>query len=912
MLAMTAPTEQQRARTPPTGTVTFFFSDIEGSTRLVDALGTRYDEVLQRHRQLLRGAFADNDGIERGTEGDSFFVAFAEARDAVAAAVAATRSLAAASWPDDARVRVRIGLHTGEGRLVDGDYVGMDVHRAARIAAAGHGGQVLLSQSTCVLVERGLPAGVSLRDLGEHRLRDLPIEEHVYQVVIDGQPSEFPPIRSLARTVANLPAQLSTIVGRDTEVRAVSELLERSRLVTVTGAGGTGKTRLVQEVARAAVANGATDVTFVPLEALTDADLIPPEILRALRLDIAAARDPLDRLVEHLGDRRGLLVLDNLEQLPGVGPVVRSLLDRAPGLSVLTSSQAALHVAGEQEYSLDPLPVPPTAPAAAAPHSATDSEPSLTDNPAVRLFVDRARSVRADFGLDASNASAIAAIARRLDGLPLAIELAAAQVKLLSPDAILERIEGRLDALASRRADVPERQRTLRGTVAWSYDLLADPERCLFRLLSVFSGGARVSEIEAIAEAARSIADPLGSLETLVDRSLVTVRHGAGLSDRFGLLGIMRSYGRELLRDEGEEGPTVLRHAEIYRALARRAEPEFYGRARREWLDRLADDHDNLRAALDALESMGELEAAMDMAADLWRFWQQRGHLIEGAERLDRVLAAADAANAPAVSPIVRSRAEEAAGSILYWTRVERSAPKPFYERSLEYALASGDRRREAWARYNLAFVYDFTMDTTLSAPNLEKARELRAAALELFREVDDRRGIAESYWAMGGNALVLREDPARARQHLREALDLLTELGDDYGVSWLFISLGMLDATQGDLDAGRAKVLQAAAVFIRDGDSAGEIVALQALGSLAARRGDPRTAIRFSAAAEAAAQAIGAELPAIPPIIEPIKTAQASVSADDLRRETEIGRAIGAKSILMTAVESAGGESGP
>jgi len=419
--------------------------------------------------------------VERGTEGDSFFVAFPDAIGAVAAAAVATRDLAAVDWPTDAGVHVRIGLHTGEGRLAAGDYVGMDVHRAARIAAAGHGGQVLLSQSTRVLTERGLPAGVSVRDMGEHRLKDLPTPEHLYQLVIDGERNDFPPLRSLARTVANLPAQLPSIVGRDADLEAVRADLGKSRLVTVTGPGGIGKTRLVQEVARSIVASEPTDVAFVPFEAVTDADLMPIEILRALRLDTAAPRDPLDRLTEYLAARTTLLVLDNLEHLTGAGLVVRTILDRAPTASVLVSTQAALHVTGEQEYALRPLGL-----SAAGPAGPADME-GLAAAPAVALFVERARAVRGDFELNASNASAVSAICDRLEGLPLAIELAAAQVKLLSPQAILQRLDVTLDALASRRADVPARQRTLRATVTWSCGsllLLMKPRQTIRKLRS--------------------------------------------------------------------------------------------------------------------------------------------------------------------------------------------------------------------------------------------------------------------------------------------------------------------------------------------------------------------------------------------------------------------------------------------
>jgi predicted ATPase/class 3 adenylate cyclase len=895
---MTTPSADDADRIP-TGTVTFFFSDIEGSTKLVEALGERYADVLQRHRAALREAFAEHGGVERGTEGDSFFVAFADAGAAVAAAVAATRNLAAVDWPDEHPVRVRIGLHTGEGRLVDGDYVGLDVHRAARIAAAGYGGQVLISESTRILAERSLEPDVSLRDLGEHRLKDLPVPEHVYQVLIEGIRADFPPLRSIARTVANLPAQLATIVGRDDDVEAVRRLLGEARLVTVTGPGGTGKTRLVQEVARAVAGADSTDVVFVPLEALTDADLIPVEVIRAFRLDTIASREPLDRLAEHLAIRKTLLVLDNLEQLSGAGAIVRALLERAPTVSILASSQAALHVGGEQEYALGTLPLPGGS-------SGTGGHAEVAaENPAVRLFVERARAVRADFVLDDSNVDAVVAICARLDGLPLAIELAAAQVKLFSPGSILERVSGQLDSLTSRRDDLPARHRTLRATLAWSYALLDDSARRLFRRLSVFAGGAQLAEIEAIAAVDPAVPDPIGVLETLVDRSLVSARHGASGSDRFGLLETMRAYGHELLDEAGDGPPVVARHAATYRELARQGEKELYGPARRRWLDRLSEDQDNLRAALDELQAAGDLEVALDLAADLWRFWQLRGLLTEGRERLDDLFVAAARPGGPTISPFVLSRAEEAAGGIRYWTSNDRRIAQPFYERSLEHAEASGDRLRAAWAKYNLAFVFDYTPSLDFGEMNVAHATALRNEALAEFRALDERRGIAESLWAMGGNALSILGDPVTARRLLEEALPLLEELGDLYGIGWALTSLSMLEAVKGDLDRGEALTLRAAAMFERDGEQGGEIVSLQALGAMAARRGDDIAAVRIAAATEAAAKAIGVEPPRIPPIADPLEAAASRLSPEMLERERGIGVALGARSILATALES-------
>jgi predicted ATPase/class 3 adenylate cyclase len=869
----------------PTGTVTFFFSDIEGSTRLVESLGAAYGDVLREHRLVLRGAFAANGGIELSTEGDSFFVAFPEAGPALAAAVAATRGLDKREWPGGAKVRVRIGLHTGEGRVLDGDYVGLDVHRAARIAAAGHGGQILLSATTRVLVERSLPGGVTLRDLGEHRLKDLPAPERLSQLVIEGLQDTFPALKSLQRQVQGLPAQLPGIVGRERDIASVIDLVDRSQLVTVTGPGGTGKTRLAQEVALQVAASGERDAVFVPLEALQDATLVPVETLRALHLDIAAARDPFDRLVGHLGDRPTLLVLDNLEQIAGAGLMVRRLLDAAPALHVLASSQAALHVAAEQEYALGPLPV--------------DGGPS----PAVELFVTRACAVRADFQLDGSNRDTVVAICTRLDGLPLAIELAAAQIKTLSPAAILERISSRLDALATRRDDVPERQRTLRATVAWSYDLLQADEQRLFRRFAIFTGGARLPEVEAIGACEPRIDDAVRALEGLVDRSLIVVRRRDGEDDRYAMFETMRGYGRELLRDCDEEAAVVQAHAGIYRDLARQAEPEFYRGARRSWLNRLADDHDNIRAALDQLVADGALDVALEMGADLWRFWQQRGHLLEARERLDRLLEAAQQSDR-AASPFALSRAEEAAGSIRYWTRGSLGSPMGLYERALEHARESGNVDREAWAMYNLAFMFDFTPSAELGEPSPARAKELRDAALAIFRVEGDRRGIAESLWAMGGQVIVLVEEPERAHELLAQAQTLLMELGDRYGISWVDFTLAIIDAIQGRLAEARRWLLRAAETFVDDSDVAGAIVAVQALAALAARGGDLATAVRFGAAADAAARGIGADLPRIPPIVDPIHEARARTDPATLRRETAAGEALGTAAILADALQ--------
>jgi len=868
---------------PPTGTVTFLFTDIEGSTALVQRFGERWPALLERHRAAMRRAFGAR-GWEVGTEGDSFFVVFERALDAVTAVAAAQRELATMDSPDDGPIRVRMGLLTGEGDLSGGDYVGLDVHRAARIAAAGHGGQVLLAGSTASLVAAALPAGLALVDLGEHRLKDLPQPERVHQLVIDGLPAAFPPLRSLGGRPTNLPGALSSMVGRESDLAAVAGLLQGARLVSVTGPGGTGKSRLVQELARTTAERFPDGAIFVPLETVRDSDLIPEEILRALKLDVATSTPARERLLGHLAARKALLVLDNLEQLPGAAAVVQDLLNAAPEVTVLIASQAPLHLAAESEYPLQPLP----------------------EDAAVRLFVERARSVRPGFELDDGNRDAITAISARLEGLPLAVELAAAQVKVLTPQAILSRIEDRLDSLASRRQDLPERQRTLGAAVRWSYELLAAPEQAMLRRLSVFVGGVRLSELEAFEARRDAAADALSTMEALVDRSLVVVRTGSDGETRFAMLEAIRSFARGQLAEQGETSSAVADHAVIYHGLAVASEQELYGPRRRACLDHLADDHANIRAALDHLEATDDIASALEMCIALWRFWQGRGHLIEGHERIERLIERA--AGMTGLTPALLSRAEEAAGSMGYWMRtIAGPSVEPHYERSLALARESGDSVRIAWAMYNLAFLYDFVPGLTAGEADTARGSQLRQEALERFREAGDRRGIGESLWALGGSPTIIRDDPEYARQHLVEATKILDEIGDLYGSSWATFALGLLDANLGRLEQARVSILRAAGIFLRDEDLAGQLVAVNGLASLAARAGDDATAIRLESVVVLGAHRIGLEPQQIPPIMEPLAQARARMTAAGIAEAVASAEGLEPRACLEAAIAEGG-----
>ena len=488
------------------GTFTFLFSDIEGSTRLEQAVGRdRYAELRERQRAILREASEAHGGIEQGTEGDSLFVAFHEAPDAVEAAVAAQRALAAEPWPDDATIRVRMGVHTGGAEQSGESLVGLGINRAARIAALAHGGQILASSLVRdQLVDRPVD-GVTLRDLGEHRLKDLSAPVRIVQVIAAGLPADFPALRSLDARPNNLPTQLTTFIGRDAELEAAAGLLATTRLLTLTGPGGTGKTRLSLQLAARASDDFPDGVFFVALEPIRDPMLVAPRIASALGVAESTARSIDESLADWLRDKRLLLVLDNFEQVVAAAPIVADLLRAAPEIKAIVTSRAVLHVSGEQEYEVPGLPAPPD------PSQQSGLErmnlgggpraidlTALGQYAAVRLFIERAVAVRPGFSVTNENAPAVAAISARLHGMPLAIELAAARIKLLSPDAILVRLDHQLDVLAAGARDLPERQQTLRGAIAWSYDLLDDGGKRLLDRLSVFASGCDLASAEAV------------------------------------------------------------------------------------------------------------------------------------------------------------------------------------------------------------------------------------------------------------------------------------------------------------------------------------------------------------------------------------------------------------------------------
>jgi predicted ATPase/class 3 adenylate cyclase len=609
----------------PTGTVTLLFSDIEGSTALLQRVGTeRYAEALHLHRRLFREAFDRHGGYEVDAEGDAFFVSFASASEAVVAAAEAQRALAAAEWPDEGSIRVRMGLHTGEPLAVPPKYVGLDVHRAARILAAAHGGQVLVSQTTRELVD------AEMRDLGDHRLKDLSQRQRIYQLVIEGLPGEFPPPRTLENRPTNLPVVATPLVGRVREIEELAELLSGSaRLVTLTGPGGSGKTRLALQVAAEVVDAFADGVFLVALAALSDPELVLPTIAQTL----AVSEQPSEPLEQTLGrflsEREVLLLLDNVEQVVEAAPTLAGLLADAPGLRLLVTSREPLRVPGEREYPLEPLPVPGVG-------ESVDAA-GLSEFDAVSLFIERALAVRPEFGVTNENAPAVAEICARLDGLPLAIELAAARVRLLSPKALLTRLDERLALLTGGARGAPERQQTLRAAIDWSYRLLSEPERRLFARLGVFVGGCRIEQAEVVAgDNVQLGLDLLDGLQSLVEKSLLRRRDDSDGEPRFWMLETIREFALDAL---GAELSKVTRaHAMAYLTVAEGCKSQEIGPEASAAYALLEAERPNLRAAFDWAVELQEIDVLVRLWVALGLFWTERGHLHEAKELAQTVL----------------------------------------------------------------------------------------------------------------------------------------------------------------------------------------------------------------------------------------------------------------------------------
>jgi predicted ATPase/class 3 adenylate cyclase len=766
----------------PRGTVTLLFTDIEGSTVLAERLDERWPDLLAEHNRILRMAFTAHGGTELGTEGDAFFVAFTDAVSAAAAAADVQRALAGHAWPDGDAIRVRIGLHTGQPTPTADGFVGLDMHRAARVAAAAHGAQVLLSQATRDLLPESMD-GLSFRDLGDHRLKDLSGPQRLHQLCIDGLAADFPPPRTIEGRTTNLPAQPTPLVGRDAELDAVRTVLrdESTRMLTLTGPGGTGKTRLALQAAADLVDAFPDGVYGVLLAPISDPDLVALELARVLGVEESSSGSLTEALRAELHSRRALIVFDNFEHVGAAAELLAGLLAACHRLKMLVTSREPLRIAAERQF-----PVPP-----------------LAESEAVVLFVERARALRPDFALTEETAPIVAEICERLDGLPLAIELAAAWTKVLPPAALLKRLENRLELPAARGRDVPARQTTLRQAIAWSYDLLGDEERRLHSRLSVFMGGCTFEAAERVA-GAEGEPDLLESIASLVDRSLLRESEGVGGEARFSMLETIRDFARERLAQAGEEDTFVRRHALEFARFAEEAGAGLRGDAQVVWFERLEAEHDNLRAAMDSSLAARDDETALRLGGALGWFWYAHGHALEGCMRLTELLAATKGAPEE-----LRARPMYALGVLL-------------------------DQRGEP-----------------------ERAAELVERSLGVFRQQGDRERIGTALNSLGSIKRVLGDFDA-AGSLLEESLAIRRELGDEVRMASSLSNLGIVAFEQEDLDDAEARFVEALELDRAHGNEWGAGAALDNLAAVAIERGDSERARELNSEVLVSAERVG------------------------------------------------------
>jgi predicted ATPase/class 3 adenylate cyclase len=891
----------------PSGTVTFLFTDIEESTQRWEQHPQAMHGALARHDTLLRTIIEGHAGVVFKTTGDGIHAAFARATDALRAALAAQRAITTEDWGAVGAMRVRMALHTGVTEERDGDYFGPPLNRVARLLAAGHGGQVLLSRSAQELVRDHLPHEVELRDLGEHRLKDLSYPEQIFQLVAPDLPADFPPLRTLDVQRTNLPAQPTPLIGREREVAMVRGLLRRvgTRLVTLTGPGGVGKTRLGLQTAAELLDEYQDGVFFVNLAPITDPAFVDATIAQALRVRAADGQPLLDSLKAYLRAKHMLLLLDNFEQVVETAPVVADLLAAAPDLTVLVTSRAVLHLSGEHEFAVPPLALPD--PMHLPPHE------RLTQYEAIALFIARAQAVNADFALTELNAPAIADICHRLDGLPLAIELAAARVKLLAPAAILARLGSRLTLLTGGPRDLPARQQTLRNTIEWSYQLLDASEQALFAQLAVFVGGCTLEAAEAVCNAAGELPrDTLDGLAALIDQSLLRQEEGPAPrgypAPRFVMLETIREYAVERLELSGDAAAVRRRHAAYYLTLAEQAEPALLGAEQGAWMERLDAEIDNLRTALAWLRSTeSAAEAGLQLAGALGEFWVRRGYLNEGRAWL------ADMLSRPAGPTTARAYALCKAG-FLAWYQSDLAQAAALLTESLALYRKLGDKIGIGWALRELGLVAanqeDFSRAAALYEESLalfrergyasgsacvlatmgimavnqrdmERAASLLSEALALFRELGDWQGIVMTLGWLG-YVTINRDDLERAMAMLEESLALCREQGLKSDGAWVLVSLGIVADKQRQPERAAELYAEGLAVFRELNVKRGTSMALGNLGYLALDQGDYERAAALLAESLAVCREIGDRW-VIPRLLRSLGTA-ALAQGDDPR----------------------------
>jgi predicted ATPase/class 3 adenylate cyclase/Tfp pilus assembly protein PilF len=837
----------------PSGTVTFLFTDIEGSTKLWEQNPDAMRPALARHDQLLRQCIENSHGYVFKAVGDAFCAAFGTAPNALAGAVAAQMALAAEPWQTQTPLLVRMALHTGSAEERGGDYFGPPLNRVARLMAAGHGGQILFSLAVQELCRDVLPPEVTLRDLGERRLKDLSRPETVFQAMHPALPAEFPPLRSLDNPALpnNLPQQLTSFIGRETQAAEVKALLGKNRLLTLTGAGGSGKTRLSLQVAADLLDQYFDGVWLVELAPLSDPALAPHAVADVLGVKEQAGQTMQQSLNDALKDKRLLLVLDNCEHLIATcASLAADLLRHCPDVRILASSRELLSVTGEQMYRVPSLSLPDL--------KKTQTALSVSQCEAVALFADRAQSVQPSFAVTDGNASAVASVCSHLDGIPLAIELASARVRSLSVEQINTRLDQRFRLLTGGSRVALPRQQTLRALIDWSYDLLTDQEKTLLRRLSVFAGGWTLAAAEAVC-VGTVIEDweVLDLLSGLVDKSLVVYEEGTSGESRYRLLETVRQYAAERLEEHSEAEAVQNSHLSWCVALAEEAEPQLTGTEQANWLRRLETDHDNLRASLawderTWVQSAAGGELGLRLAGALWRFWSVWGHLSEGRQWLNRALARTGDASAGTKATAAQGKALRGAGHLARM-QGDYAEAQILLEESLSIMRQLGDP-------WSIADTLNSLGTVAHCQGNYVAARVLYEDSLSLLRQLGDQRGITNTLNNLGRVASD-QDDYTEARVLLDECLSISRQLGDQRGVTNALCNLGVIARNQGDYAGARVLQEESLRILRKLGnreDIAGD---LEGMADVALEQSLPERAARLGSAAAALRERLGCPL---------------------------------------------------
>jgi predicted ATPase/class 3 adenylate cyclase len=856
----------------PTGTLTLLFTDIEGSTLLLEQLGNHYAEMLRECRRLLRAAFQEWHGFEVDTQGDAFFVVFERATDAILAAVTSQQALKSARWPEGANVRVRMGIHTGELQSTEEGYIGIDVHRAARIMSAAHGEQVLLSIATCELVSSILPEELSLRDLGEYRLKDIAGTTKLFQLVIPGLPAEFSPPTTLSqqRPLLNLPSLSTSFVGRDQEIDTICAQLRRPdvRLLTLIGTAGVGKTRLALQVATTVTDQFEDGICFVALEQYNDAGEVVTAIAQALGVQQGRGGPLLEKVKESLRGLSILLVFDNFEQVLPARMELVDLLASCPRLKVLVTSREMLHLQAEQLFEVSPLPLP-------VPGRLVDLQ-TLSQNASVSLFLQRAQAVSPDFQLTSGNATDITGICTRLDGIPLAIELAAARTRHFPPHVLLAQLEKGFTVLSGKALDIPARQQTLQGAIAWSYNLLSFEEQVVFRRFAVFANGSTLAAAESVCIASGQLnRGVVEVLEELVDKSMVQQQNRENGEMRFWLLQTLREYGLERLSEAGELETTRVAHFAYFLSWVERIAPMLLGAEQADWLDRLDREYENVRVALEwILDETGEetrrAEQALRLCVVLMGFWEIRGYIAEGLAFMERALA-----KSQHVAPSIRAMALHYAGFLALMQDDSVRAEEFLRESQLLF--------RESGDKLGMANILRLQGNLSMTKKSYKIARRLLEEALNIYQDRGDLRRIVstrdalaqvaiaqcdysraqalieenlQSYKALGeqyGNAFPLfhiahilflsRGDRAKAQELAEQSLALFRAVGNRRFIAYVLMLLGEILLVECEADKARSVLEESLAIFNAIGERSGSAAALMSLARVLAYQGDRETA---------------------------------------------------------------------